>query len=186
MPTGGAVKLTIDSDKVGYVRLPNGGILTTVAGVIDEIYNGAEGNIVYYVPKNTSIVDVSNSDLAGNIVYDGSADLDCNSTSVTSLTANRSSSINCSTTPITILEANNALNVIASSCPLTPKSIGDFLIASRINNFQLLEVLDLSSSVSQAVVEEYYTSINFDYFGSNDFSEWISTDFPSSVITFDV
>jgi len=64
MPNNGAVKLTIDAGKIGYILLPNGQILTSNgAGVINATYTGATGSITYYVPKNTLLIDYSGTEL---------------------------------------------------------------------------------------------------------------------------
>ena len=67
------MKLTIDNDKIGYIRLPNGVILQTVAGVINTIYTGVAGGITYYVPKTTSYVDIQSSSIQGHLIYSGSS-----------------------------------------------------------------------------------------------------------------
>lgn len=136
MPTGGAVKLTIDSDKVGYVRLPNGGILTTVAGVIDTTYSGVGGAITYYVPKTSVVLIATVSGLSGNIVYNGASDLYVfDNFGLTSLVANETGYVNtANNTDQTSIIANKAVEVIATNNALTAKSIGDILYAAYIDN----------------------------------------------------
>ena len=134
MPTGGAVKLTIDADKIGYVRLPNGGILTTTAGVINTTYTGVAGRITYYVPKNSS-VDVSSSGLSGEITYNGTQRISAISVRITKLTANLSTEIHSySNSLLSVIEGEKADTVIASNCSLTAKSIGDILYAAYDKN----------------------------------------------------
>lgn len=136
--TGGAVKLTIDTDKTGYIKLPNGSILTTVAGVIDTTYTGLGGAITYYVPKIASIVDIGNSDLSGAITYNGVNIFECWSFNVGRLKSVIASSaivIYChGDTTLTNLVANNAVHIDATGSALTAKSIGDILYAAYVDN----------------------------------------------------
>lgn len=134
MPTGGAVKLAIDADKIGYVRLPNGGILTTTAGVINTTYTGVGGRITYYVPKNSS-VDVSSSGLSGEITYNGTQRISAISVPITKLTANLSTEIHSySNSLLSVIEGEKAITVVANGCALTAKSIGDILYAAYVDN----------------------------------------------------
>ena len=135
---GGAVKLTIDSDKTGYIKLPNGTLLTTVAGVINTTYTGVGGTITYYVPKTTVIVVVSSSGLTGDIKSSKHSELSASQCNIKTATLN-----NCTT--ISIWNNANLTNIIAGSakildavgCALTAKSIGDILyqayVAARMN-----------------------------------------------------
>ena len=75
------------------MRLPNGGILATTAGVINYTYTGVRGRITYYVPTNTSVVDVSSSGLSGEIVYNGVNEIHSISVPITKLTANESTKV---------------------------------------------------------------------------------------------
>ena len=69
------MKLTIDNDKIGYIRLPSGVILQTVAGVINTIYTGVGGGVTYYVPKDATLVDISLSGVSGQSIYNGGLEL---------------------------------------------------------------------------------------------------------------
>ena len=75
--TDGVVKLTIDSDKIGYVFLPDKTILTTTAGEIDTTYTGVGGSITYYVPKNNTLVEIQSSSVSGNLTYNGTSNFYC-------------------------------------------------------------------------------------------------------------
>ena len=135
--TGGAVKLTIDAGKIGYVRLPNGGILTTTAGVINTTYTGVAGRITYYVPKIlTTDVNISSASNTGNLVYNGisgfiSTNNDIYSISALNVTEYVSSDNNANLTSII---APKAKIVEASNCALTAKSISDILYAAYDEN----------------------------------------------------
>lgn len=134
---GGAVKLTIDADKTGYIKLPNGTILTTVAGVIDTIYSGVGGAITYYVPKGTgaNIMDSNiNGDLTTNVkVLIGASE----TTLVSSLTATVSTYVYMYGYPIlSSIIAPLATTAIAQNCALTAKSIGDIIYQAYIDNRQ--------------------------------------------------
>lgn len=129
------MKLTIDSDKIGYIRLPNGDILQTVAGVINTIYTGIAGGINYYVPKNTSVVNVSESGLTGDIVYNGLSEIHAIAVPITKLTSNKSTIVQSyGNSALTVIEANKTVTLIASGCALTAKSIGDILYAAYADN----------------------------------------------------
>lgn len=110
IPTGGSVKLTIDSNKIGYVILPNKSVLTTVSGVINTTYAGVAGLITYYVPKNTNTASIANSGVQGGIVYNGLNILDCDGN-----------------TALTSIVANNTKTIYATGASLTAKAIGDIL-----------------------------------------------------------
>jgi hypothetical protein len=110
MPTGGSVKLTVDSDKTGYVILPNGVLLTTVAGVINATYSGLEGNILYLVPNNADVISIANSGIEGGVIYDGSRILDCDGNIA-----------------LVSIIADNTKVVYSTGSSLTAKAIGDIL-----------------------------------------------------------
>lgn len=117
------------------MRLPSGGILATTAGVINYTYTGVRGRITYYVPTNTSLVDVSSSGLSGEIVYNGVNEIHSISVPITKLTANKSTIIQAySNSLLTIVEANKVVTLVASGCALTAKSIGDILYKAYVDN----------------------------------------------------
>ena len=129
------MKLTIDNDKIGYIRLPNGVILQTVSGVINTIYTGVGGRITYYVPKNTSVVNVSESGLTGDIVYNGLSEIHAIAVPITKLTSNESTIVQSyGNSLLTVIEANKTVTLIASGCALTAKSIGDILYKAYADN----------------------------------------------------
>ena len=83
------MKLTIDNDKIGYIRLPNGVILQTVSGVINTIYTGIAGRINYYVPKIiTTDINISSASNYGDAIYNGSSSIILSHNNYTSLKAN--------------------------------------------------------------------------------------------------
>lgn len=132
---GGSVKLTIDSDKTGYIKLPNGTILTTVAGVIDTTYSGVGGSITYYVPKNSTVCIVSSSGLAGHISYSGFSALSASVCEITTANLNNCKYISIwGNTALANLYANSAIILDAVDCSLTAKSIGDILYSAYIDN----------------------------------------------------
>lgn len=133
--TGGVVKLNIDSDKVGYIFLPNQTVLTTVTGVIYTTYTGVGGRITYYVPKNTTEIDVSSSSLSGVVTYNGTASLYCFATLITSLTVLNSEYIDAGQSLLfTNLITPKAVYCKSDLSALTAKSIGDILYAAYIDN----------------------------------------------------
>lgn len=133
---GGAVKLTIDSDKTGYIKLPNGKLLTTVAGVIDTTYTGVGGAITYYVPKVlTTQINVIRQSITGDIVYNGIEDLYIYETFITSLTSNDNNIVDAAyNLNLTTVKATKAFVVTLNQCALTAKSIGDILYQAYIDN----------------------------------------------------
>jgi hypothetical protein len=132
---GGAVKLTIDAYKVGYVRLPNGTLLTTEADVIDTTYSGVGGAITYYAPKNsTGGVYLFNSALHGALVWTGIDIISIDIDTVTSLTANNSDVFTNGSVTLTNLIAPKAVQATCPFCALTDKSIGDILYAAYADN----------------------------------------------------
>lgn len=152
------MKLTIDNDKIGYVRLPNGVILQTVSGVINTIYTGVGGRITYYVPKNTSVVNVSESGLTGDIVYNGMSEIHVIAVPITKLTLNESTIVQSySNSLLTVIEANKTVTLSASGCALTAKSIGDILYAAYADNRANVN-FDFSGGTNAAngLIEDYW------------------------------
>ena len=159
MPTGGAVKLTIDSDKVGYVRLPNGGILTTVAGVIDTTYSGVGGNITYYLPKTNTDTNIDGSDIAGTLTRSSTALFSfVGCINIIGVISEHGLVFNCGgAASLDNLVAPKATTIFASGCALTAKSIGDILYAAYIDNRKNV-VFDFSgvTNASYGDLENYW------------------------------
>jgi len=130
------LKLTIDSDKTGYVLLPNGKVLITSAGVINTTYNGYGGNITYYVPKDSTSVVVQGSSLAGSVISNRTERLDLPNNDLL-LSVEVATCVNIqvdSSDNLTTLIAPEAVTVVANNCALTAKSIGDILYAAYDDN----------------------------------------------------
>ena len=139
MPTGGAVKLTIDSNKYGWVEFPDGTMQVTLSGVINTTYTGATGEIKYFVPKNnTGGITISNSSISGAIVYNGTNNVNASgNVLLTSIKAENSPELYVfGNTVMAYLIAGSASLVSASNCALTAKSIGDILFAAYVANRQ--------------------------------------------------
>lgn len=133
---GRAVKLTIDSDKTGYIKLPNGTLLTTAAGVINTTYTGVGGAITYYVPKTlTNVINTRQSGYIGTIIYNGTNDLTCGaSDTLVGLVANNSEYLEPNNSPaFTTIKAKKVVFCNATNCGLTAKSIGDILYQAYID-----------------------------------------------------
>ena len=134
--TNGVVKLTIDSNKVGYIFLPNHTVLTTVARVIETTYTGVGGRITYYVSKNNQLTSVSNSELAGNIKASVSGTfyaVGC--PLLTGVVADNAANLNLTNSVLlSSLVAPRAATIFAQGCRLDAKSIGDILYAAYIEN----------------------------------------------------
>lgn len=131
---GGAVKLTIDSDKTGYIKLPNGTLLTTVAGVINTTYTGVGGAITYYVPKITVVVVVSSSGLSGDIKSSKHSEFSASQCNIKTATLNNCTTISIwNNTNLTSIIAGSAKILDAVGCALTAKSIGDILYHAYVD-----------------------------------------------------
>lgn len=123
------VHLYIDTNKTGYVKLPNNNILTTVSGEIDTAYNGISGDILFYVPKNTADVAIRNSGVTGNLTSHININgFDFENVGITSFYLPNQQSIyapDCEL--LTTIIAPKAKVVVFINCALTAKSIGDIL-----------------------------------------------------------
>ena len=136
MPTGGAVKLTIDADKIGYVRLPNGGILTTTAGVINTTYTGVGGRITYFVPKTNTDTNIDASDIAGTLTRNADAAFSfAGCMNILGLNSPNGLVFNCGgSTAFENLVAPKATTIYGAGCAFTAKSIGDIIYAAYVDN----------------------------------------------------
>jgi hypothetical protein len=139
MPNAGSVKLTLDSNKVGYVVTPMGRLLKTTAGVINTTYSGKEGNILYVVPKTSSLVNLDGSSIKGSITYSGAKILNCD---------------NC--TLLTSIVALSTKTVYADNGSLTAKAIGDLLYNAYTLNQMACEYTFVGgSNALQGAVNSY-------------------------------
>lgn len=146
---GGAVKLTIDSDKTGYVKLPNGTVLTTVAGIINTTYTGVGGAITYYVPKDSTIVDISTSGISGDITYNGTSELTAIAISLTSIKAINATYISAyANSNLHTVISGKVILLALTNCALTAKSIGDNLLAFAANNPTAIGTANFSGGTS--------------------------------------
>lgn len=161
---GGAVKLSVDTDKTGYIKLPNGTLLTTVAGVINTTYSGIGGNITYYIHKNSVNYDISASDLAGNVTVNIcqptvgiSTLLSFGCGNITSLNiVNLRKALVYGSSSLSTLIMPHATDLIASSCALTAKSIGDIIYSAYVDNREDV-IYDFSSgtNANQTAIAAY-------------------------------
>lgn len=118
------------------MKLPNGNILTTVAGVINHTYTGVGGRITYYVPKNTALVSIEDSGVSGTLTYNGVGDIDITyCPNLDGLISNKSHlvAISNSTNAYNLI-AKKAIAISGNACALTAKSIGDILYAAYVDN----------------------------------------------------
>lgn len=169
---GGSVKLTIDADKTGYIKLPNGSILTTVAGVINTTYTGVGGAITYYMPKTTEAVVIADSGITGYITHTGNSQFYAGgNTNLVSLRAEDSPLISCGgSTYLTTLIDNSATTISAVNCALTAKSIGDILYSAYADsrdsvNFNFSGGANALQSAVDAYLQATY-SLTFDTIGN--------------------
>lgn len=154
---GGTVKLTIDNDKTGDIKLPNGTRLTTTAGEIDTTNTGVGGAITYYIPKNSAMVQLINSGLTGAIIYNGISEFSMSESSVTSLIANNTDYLDLNGSgSLANLVDGKAVTCTAVGCALTAKSIGDILYAAYIDNRENV-VYDFSggTNADDTAIEAY-------------------------------
>jgi hypothetical protein len=134
---GGAMKLTVDSDKTCYIVAPDKSIITSTNGVINTTWNGYAGNVKLIVPKNSSKFNIENSGYQGALKTNSIVAVSCdNCNLLTSVSAyNRipfvyfalCQSVTSFYAPLTTI-------VYGDHCALTAKAIGDFLIAASQNN----------------------------------------------------
>ena len=135
--TTATVKLTVDNDKTGYIKLPNGTVLATTAGVIDTTYSGVAGEITRYVPKNNvGYISMVGSTTLGDITYTGNKRIEfsviAGITGFTSNTVDRVVGIGCTHLAKAVLPKSYYINL--SGCILTAKSIGDILYSAHVDN----------------------------------------------------
>jgi hypothetical protein len=165
---GGSVKLTIDSGKTGYVKLPNGNVLTTVSGIIDTTYTGINGEIIYYVPKTTTIAQISASPVYGELKYDGSTHLYVLGTYINSLIANEITDLDASLCIyLTSIVCAKIETLDASGSSLTAKSIGDLLYNAYLKDFNAISYdFTGGNNALQSAVDTYlkdtYNGLDFD------------------------
>jgi len=153
--------------------LPDGSILTTVAGVIDTTYTGFGGAITYYVPKVlTNQINTRQSGYVGTVTYNGTNAWSCGGAVLMT---------GCVAPNVTILEPNNSpnlttliapkvVNLVASDCALTAKSIGDILYAAYVGNranvnFNFSGGTNAVQSAVDAYLQATY-SLTFDTIGN--------------------
>jgi len=144
--SGDLVVLDIDVAKVGYVKLPNGVILTTVSGSINETYTGVNGAITYYIPKDITSTSIEVSDLAGSVIYNGLNPL--------SLIDNVS---------LVGVSAPYIVELSVSGCSLTAQSIGDQLLSFAKNNPTAIGAygnFELGANATYLEVETYLLNLN--------------------------
>lgn len=146
--------------------LPNGKVLKTTAGVINTTYTGYGGNITYYVPKDTIILDITGSFISGGVVYNGKNGFGANGiiglTSIIALNAENTVNLELSTN-VSIFIAPKIHTTIANNAALTAKSIGDILYAAYLDNRENV-VYDFSGGTNAlhygiGSVDEYITNL---------------------------
>lgn len=121
--------------------MPNGNVLTTVAGVIDTTYNGYGGAITYYVPKNSQI-DIAEGNLAGSVAYNGIEQFNIATSLITSVIADNSIGVDCNgSSLLTNVSADSALILSARNCALTADSIAAILRNIVVNSYTNRTVL---------------------------------------------
>ncbi len=136
------VYLEVDSNKSCYVILPNGSILSSTDGYIRSgfetgvNYTGAAGSTRLVTPRNTSLVIASFSSYIGTFRTSLAVEVKLRSAiNITDMYAPNA----------TVAIGNGALNMISFYAPMsgyvdfentkvTPKAIGDFFFAAKVNN----------------------------------------------------
>lgn len=155
--TDGVVKLIIDTAKIGYIILPNGTVLTTVAGVINTIYTGAGGSIGIYFPKNIETVNLTGCQISGDIVYSGYSAINISGTPATGFTSTSSPQIAMFAADyVSKLVSPKVILLDARSCSLSRKYIGDVLYAAYQDNRAGINfLLTGGSNAIQSEVDTY-------------------------------
>jgi len=156
------IYLEVDSDKICYVTLPNGTLLTSTSGVINYDWEGIAGAVRLILPKDSSVLATVGgsltlfADYTGDFVSEIPFDVNvffvgCDLSSIStkanapidassslfleSVIANETSELyldDCAS--LESFEADNTTTIVAKRCKITAKSIGDFLIAASVNN----------------------------------------------------
>lgn len=121
--TAKKVYLRVDSDETCYVLLPDNTVLTSTAGIIDEVWEGIAGRVKLIIPKDTTLLSISKTGFYGS-QFSGHVGL------VSKITTVDFSAV----LELTSFSAPYATVVDAPNCALTAKSIGDFLFAAAANN----------------------------------------------------
>lgn len=135
--TDGVIKLTIDSDKIGYIKLPNGSFLTTVAGVlVSAPYSGIGGNVIIYLPKNVTEASVYASGIAGKLTYNGIGKLTITGCDlVTSVTINNLTRADVyGNASLTEILAKKVVELFASNNALYEASMANILYQAYLDN----------------------------------------------------
>jgi len=183
------VYLEVDANKTCYVVLPNGSVLTSTAGVINDFWGGIAGRVKLIVPKNTTTTKLDNgvvfADYLGNYECNNSGDFSAALSDLTSIKVNNKSSISVGgSLNLVSLECNNATAVYASNCALTAKSIGDFLIAASTNNPTAIGTANFSAGTNAIYgdVASYLTGIGVSLPGGS-LTGWITQNLPNWTIT---
>lgn len=172
---GGDVKLTIDTGKVGYIRLPNGTILTTVDGEIDTTYSGIGGAITYYVPKVLTGASLYGSGLYGSITTTITEDLSLSECNLSSIIANYLLHLGCVNNDLlTNLIAPKAISIVASGCALTAKSIGDILYAAYLaNRANVVYNFSGGTNADDVDIWDYILTLNPSLSGFDTLGDWL-------------
>ena len=190
------VYLAVDSDKVCYVILPSGEVLTSTAGVINYDWTGNAGRVKLIVPKNTSTIGLTSSDFNikskfvgkfETIICDNpnlSIDIRANSL-ITSVVAKNAALVDITnSTGITSVVSGNAINLYAPGCSLTAKSIGDFLFAAAANNPTASGVANFTAgnNATYGQIESYMAQFDIDILNDRlDF--WIEAHLSNWTVT---
>jgi hypothetical protein len=123
------VYLEVDNNKVCYVILPNGGILTSTSGVINYDWEGEAGRVKLIVPKDSTLLKIAESKFIGGLTAEEAGIINTGlSTLITRVIAPHATQMYISSCPLLAeFTAPIATVVSASICALTAKSIGDYL-----------------------------------------------------------
>jgi hypothetical protein len=184
---GGVIKLTVDSDKTGYVVAPDKSVITSTSGVINTTWTGIAGNAKIITPKNTSFLDITGSGFIGELksYFMSSFVADnCDSLTGISLFAQNAHYFDChGSDSIKNIYAPMATVIYANDCSLTANSIGDFLFAAAQNNPAVAGIAKFSGGTNAGIVAVSQYMSNDPTDNGNWLSDFIRYNLPNWTIT---
>ena len=97
----------IDPDKTGYIVLPDGTILTSVAGTFSDTWEGSAGSVIFIFPKTNSLINIESVQVIGVLTTAYGNNILCSgSLGITGINAPLATDISASGCAITAANAN--------------------------------------------------------------------------------
>jgi len=208
IPTNGFMSLEVDSDKACYIVGPDGSVITSTLGAINQFWEGIPGAVQLIIPINTHGITSNNSGFYGEMTVKHSfPDLNFNDVvpfistdgittiiadkvdnvlainrGVIYLSAKTADKIDAGECPLTSFDAPMAKTVLLSRCDLTAKSIGDFLFSAKANNPTTVGATADFSGGTNALKSAVATYMGLA--SEAALTTWVTTNLPSWGVTF--